>query len=127
MPAAGPYRRIFFAAIGALALVVSLFIGSGSTQAACGDYVTVVRDGGPADMPDHPAPTPACHGPGCSSAPSGVAPVLAPRPVERPAPAVDSTADHLHLPVIGQAVASPDRPNPVGRYPAEIFHPPRPV
>jgi hypothetical protein len=125
MPAAGPYRRTSFAALGAVALVASLFVCGGSTLAGCGDYVTVVRDGGPADMPDHPAPTPACHGPGCSSVPSGVAPVPAPRTVERPAPAAALTADHHLPPALGPAAGTPDRPNPVGRYPADIFHPPR--
>ena len=67
MSAAGFYRRVPLPVSGVLALVAALALCPSDGRAACGDYVTVVGAAS-ADTPGHPAP--ACHGPGCSQAPT---------------------------------------------------------
>jgi hypothetical protein len=82
--------------------------------------VTVVT----ADQHGTPAPTPICHGPSCSQAPTRAAPVPAPKLIERPTLDGVGTADPVPPPA---AIA---RMQPVsfaltGRHASDIFHPPR--
>jgi hypothetical protein len=130
MSAAGPYRRFPPIVAGALALVAATACCPSAARAACGEYVTVVGSAAhrsTADMPDLPSPMPACHGPGCSKAPTQAAPVSAPKVVERPAPVGVADGDPVPPLADAQDYSTIESVVPSSRHPSDIFHPPRAV
>lgn len=124
-----PGPPVQFARVAAVVLLPAAIVlyCAGPVAAACGDYVTVVGAHPSADVPGVPSPAPACHGPGCSKAPSQAAPVSAPKTVERPAPVGVAGRDATSPPGGLSSQMCPDPVNPSSRHPSDIFHPPRAV
>jgi hypothetical protein len=130
MLVAGRDYRIPRSVVGAIVLAVAIASCPSSARAACGEYVSVFGataihqwDG---QIPAQPDPTPACHGLGCSKAPSSAVPVWTARIVGLRAPAAFDPAGPIpaHTAVTVAHVDSAER---TARLMSDIFHPPRSV